>query len=34
LQQFKANALAQAQKFDIGNIVPKYEELYERVLRG
>ncbi|MBP6432585.1 MAG: N-acetyl-alpha-D-glucosaminyl L-malate synthase BshA [Ferruginibacter sp.] len=34
LKQFKANALTQAQKFDIGNIVPKYEELYERVLKG
>jgi L-malate glycosyltransferase len=34
LQQFKANALAQAQKFDIGNIVPKYEELYNKVVKG
>ncbi len=34
LQQFKANALAQAQKFDIGNIVPKYEELYIKVVKG
>ncbi|MFT3680644.1 MAG: N-acetyl-alpha-D-glucosaminyl L-malate synthase BshA [Ferruginibacter sp.] len=31
-KQFKANALAQAKKFDINNIVPKYEELYERLL--
>jgi N-acetyl-alpha-D-glucosaminyl L-malate synthase BshA len=30
-KQFKANALAQAKKFDIGNIVPKYEKLYEEV---
>ncbi|HMO62821.1 MAG TPA: N-acetyl-alpha-D-glucosaminyl L-malate synthase BshA [Ferruginibacter sp.] len=30
-QSFKANALAQAQKFDIVNIVPKYEALYKRV---
>ena len=26
--QFKANALNQAKKFDIDNIVPKYEALY------
>jgi L-malate glycosyltransferase len=32
LKQFKANALTQAQKFDIDNIVPRYEELYKRVL--
>ncbi len=31
-QQFKANALAQAKKFDISNIVPLYEKLYERLL--
>lgn len=31
-QKFKRNALLQAQKFDIGNIVPKYEELYRRVI--
>ena len=30
--QFRKNALAQAMKFDIGKIVPKYEELYERLL--
>ncbi len=30
--QFKANALAQALKFDIENIVPQYEALYKRVL--
>ncbi|MCU0434354.1 MAG: N-acetyl-alpha-D-glucosaminyl L-malate synthase BshA [Bacteroidia bacterium] len=34
LQQFKANAWEQAKKFDIGFILPVYEELYERVLRG
>ena len=34
LQTFKTNALAQAQKFDIGNIVPKYEELYKKVVKG
>ncbi|MEI2748437.1 MAG: N-acetyl-alpha-D-glucosaminyl L-malate synthase BshA [Ferruginibacter sp.] len=31
-RQFKANALAQANKFDIANIVPLYEQLYTRVL--
>lgn len=31
-KQFRKNALAQAMKFDIGNIVPKYEALYERLL--
>ncbi|MEO6818512.1 MAG: N-acetyl-alpha-D-glucosaminyl L-malate synthase BshA, partial [Ginsengibacter sp.] len=31
-EQMKKNALAQAQKFDIENIVPQYERLYERVL--
>lgn len=30
--QFKANALAQAQKFDIDNIVPQYESLYNRLV--
>jgi N-acetyl-alpha-D-glucosaminyl L-malate synthase BshA len=29
---FKANALVQAKKFDIGNIVPQYEKLYERLI--
>ena len=33
LQTFKANALAQARKFDIENIVPQYEALYKRVLQ-
>ncbi len=31
-QQFKQNALAQAKKYDINNIVPQYEELYSRVV--
>ncbi len=30
--QFKANALAQAKKFDIQHIVPLYEQLYMRVV--
>ncbi|MES2429790.1 MAG: N-acetyl-alpha-D-glucosaminyl L-malate synthase BshA [Bacteroidota bacterium] len=30
--QFKKNALAQAKKFDIGNIVPQYEALYQKVI--
>ncbi|MCA6364829.1 MAG: N-acetyl-alpha-D-glucosaminyl L-malate synthase BshA [Bacteroidetes bacterium] len=34
LQQFKANAFAQAQKFDLQIILPQYEALYERVLKG
>ena len=32
LQQFKNNALAQAKKFDIDNIVPLYEAMYKRVI--
>ena len=32
LQKFKANALTQAKKFDIENIVPLYEALYKRVI--
>ncbi len=32
LKTFRANALAQANKFDIDNIVPQYEKLYERML--
>jgi L-malate glycosyltransferase len=32
LQQFKNNALTQAKKFDIENIVPVYEELYKKVI--
>lgn len=31
-QAFKANALEQAKKFDIKNIVPIYEELYSRLV--
>lgn len=30
--RFKINALTQAKKFDIGNIVPQYEKLYERLI--
>jgi L-malate glycosyltransferase len=30
LKRFKANAAAHAKKFDIHNIVPKYEKLYDR----
>ncbi|MEO6548854.1 MAG: N-acetyl-alpha-D-glucosaminyl L-malate synthase BshA [Ferruginibacter sp.] len=30
--RFKANALEQAKKFDIGNIVPQYETLYQRLI--
>jgi glycosyltransferase involved in cell wall biosynthesis len=32
LQQFKNNAAQQALKFDIHNIVPLYEDLYQRFL--
>ncbi len=32
LNKFKANALAQANKFDIENIVPLYENLYKKVI--
>jgi N-acetyl-alpha-D-glucosaminyl L-malate synthase BshA len=32
LNKFKANALAQAKKFGIENIVPMYEALYQRVI--
>lgn len=32
--QFKANALAQAKKFDIGNIVPAYEAIYSRLIKN
>jgi L-malate glycosyltransferase len=32
LKQFRSNALAQAMKFDIENIVPEYEALYKRVI--
>ena len=33
LNQFKANAKAQSQKFDLHNIVPMYEEIYEETLK-
>ena len=33
LQKFRANALAQAQKFDIDNVLPQYEHYYEQVIR-
>ena len=33
LQRFRANALAQAKRFDIKNILPEYEAYYEEVLR-
>jgi glycosyltransferase involved in cell wall biosynthesis len=32
LLKFKANALLQAKKFDIQNIVPLYEQLYNSVI--
>jgi len=32
LKQFKSNALQQAKKFDIHNIVPDYEELYKKCI--
>ena len=32
LRQFRANALEQAKKFDISNIVPKYEALYLKMV--
>lgn len=32
LPQFKENALARAQEFDLANILPKYEAYYERIL--
>ncbi len=32
LQKFRANALAQAKRFDINNILPHYEAYYEEVL--
>ena len=30
--RFKANALLQAKRFDIENIVPQYEKLYQRLI--
>ena len=32
LNQFKENALEVAKKFDIKNILPKYEALYQRAI--
>jgi len=32
LQQFKQNALAQAKKFSLENVLPKYKEVYKEVL--
>jgi hypothetical protein len=32
LQQFKNNAVQQAKAFDIQNIIPLYEKLYDQVL--
>ena len=32
LKKFKKNAVAQAKRYDISNIVPLYEKLYERFL--
>lgn len=34
LQQFRKNALAQARRFDIDNILPEYEAYYEEVLKA
>lgn len=34
LDKFKANALKVAKKFDIANILPLYEELYEKALKN
>lgn len=33
LRQFKQNAIAESKKFDIHNIVPQYETIYERTLK-
>ncbi|WP_341901437.1 N-acetyl-alpha-D-glucosaminyl L-malate synthase BshA [Fluviicola taffensis] len=33
-QIFRKNALQQAKKFDLSNVLPLYEELYESVLKG
>ncbi|MEM1217404.1 MAG: glycosyltransferase, partial [Bacteroidota bacterium] len=32
LQRFRANALAQAKRFDLQNILPQYEAYYEHIL--
>jgi glycosyltransferase involved in cell wall biosynthesis len=34
LKKFKGNALEVARKFDIKNILPLYEELYEKALKN
>ncbi|MFC0604383.1 N-acetyl-alpha-D-glucosaminyl L-malate synthase BshA [Winogradskyella pulchriflava] len=34
LNQFKANAKKQSQKFDLHNIVPMYEDIYEETLKN
>lgn len=34
LNQFKKNALAQARKFDITNILPEYESYYETIIKN
>ena len=34
LQKFRANALRQAERFDIQHILPQYEAYYEEVLEG
>ncbi len=33
LNRFRANALAQARRFDIKNILPQYEQYYEEILK-
>jgi len=33
LQRFRANALTQAKRFDIENILPEYEQYYEEILK-
>jgi glycosyltransferase involved in cell wall biosynthesis len=32
LKQFKERAASHAKKFDIGNVIPLYENLYEKFL--
>ncbi|WP_116106318.1 N-acetyl-alpha-D-glucosaminyl L-malate synthase BshA [Lewinella sp. IMCC34191] len=34
LQRFRANALKQAERFDITNMIPKYEAYYEKILEN
>ena len=33
LKKFRAQALAQAKRFDISNILPQYERYYEHVIK-